>query len=612
MFAKYKTVWRVSALALVALIGAFPASAQSAFSKERVQEHLQYLASDELRGRGSGDVGNQKAARYIAKEFASYGLKPLGTRRQNDTNAPIDGSGYFQPFTFNAGRTLGKQNRLSVEHDGKTTKYRAQKDFQPSTLSSPGEAQGEVVFAGYGIHEPKANHDDYQGVEIKDRVVLLLSGTPGNAPNSPLAEFGDMRRKAFNAREAGAKAVIVVLPKESDPQDLTRFTDATSAHFGIPITRVRYAVAEEWLGAGVLDSAKAQADKGETVSRALNVKVSLQTDVPPQTKVTANVIGFIEGSDPILKNEVVIVGAHLDHLGMGGAGSLSRSSKPMIHYGADDNASGTTGVLMLAAHFGGSGANRPVLKRSLILMCFSGEEMGLLGSAYYTRKPILPLERVTAMLNMDMIGRMKNDEMILGGTGTAKEWKEIFTPANEGLGIKISSSDNGFGASDHFSFFLQNKPVLFFFTGLHPDYHTPTDTVDKINFEGVAKVIQLVANCLERTANLPTSLTFQKPLQTAQSTGAGRGGRVYFGSIPNYSATVVGVLLDGVREGSPAEKGGLKQGDIIIKFGEKSVKNVEDYTVALQQYKPGDKVPVTVKRGNDTIVLMVTLAARKE
>lgn len=612
MFSKYKTARRISLVALAAVIGGAPVLAQSSFSTEKIKAHIQYLASDELRGRGSGDAGNQKAARYIAKEFEKYGIRPLGTNKLNDPKAALGATGYFQPFTFNAGRILGKRSRLNVERGEATTTYRAQKDFQPSAVSAPGEAEGDVVFAGYGIHEPKANHDDYAGVDVKGKIVLLLAGAPGNDAHSPLADFGDIRRKAFNAREAGAKAVIAALPKESAPQDLVRFSDATSAHSGIPIMRVRYEVASDWLGAAELDVAKARADKGEIVSRNLNLKASLKTDVQPQTKVTANVAGYIEGGDPVLKNETIIVGAHFDHLGMGGGGSLSRSNKPMIHYGADDNASGTAGVLMLAERFGAYGSQPRALKRSVILICFSGEELGLLGSAHYTRLPILPMQSVVAMLNMDMIGRMKNDELILGGTGTAKEWKEIFTPANEGLGIKISQSDNGFGASDHFSFFLQDKPVLFFFTGLHPDYHTPTDTADKINLEGEAKVIQLVANCLERTAAHPTRLTFQKPVQTAQNTGGGRGFRVYFGSIPNYSATVQGVLLDGVREGSPAAKGGLKQGDIIIKFGEKSVKSVEDYTIALQQYKPGDKVPVTVKRGNEEVVLTVTLAARKE
>jgi hypothetical protein len=603
---------RRSLILLTAFALATPVLAQgrSAFSVETIRNHIEYLSSDALRGRGSGDKGNQQAAQYVAQEFAKYGLKPLGTRRQNDLKAPMDGSGYFQPFQFVAGRSLGRDNHLKVDIGDKIIRLRFQKDFQPSTLSAPGEANNAVVFVGYGITAPNVMHDDYKDLNVKGKTVLLFAGSPGNDAHGPLGEFSDLRRKAMTAREKEATAIIVVLPKNSDPQDLTRFENATSAHAGIPILRVSYEAASKLLGTEALADWWAKADKKENVSRPLSLNIDLKADVQRVDKVTANIIGLIEGSDPVLKNEYIVIGAHMDHLGLGGFGSLAQDKKAAIHHGADDNASGTTGVLSLAAHFGGSGAGRPQLKRSLILMCYSGEELGLLGSAYYVTHPILPLEKTTAMLNMDMIGRMKNGELIVGGTGSANEWATILDPANQNTGIRINKSDSAFGASDHFSFYNKKIPVLFFFTGLHSDYHTPTDTAEKINYEGEEKIIRLVAECATRIADLSSPLTYQAIRQTAQE-GSARGFRVYVGSIPSYSATVEGVQLEGVRADSPAAKAGLKAGDIIIKFGKATIKSVEDYTVALQDHKPGDVVEVIVKRGNETVTLSLTLAARR-
>lgn len=584
---------------------------RATFSVESIRKHIQHLASTDLRGRGSGDIGNNRAAQYIAKEFEKQGLKPLGTDKQGDPKAPIDGSGYFQPFHFIAGRTLGKGNSLTFERDGKISKLQINRDFQPSPVSGPGKAEGELLFAGFGITAPSASHEDYKGVDVKGKIVLILAGTPKNEPHGPLAEFGDIRRKALAVRELGASALLVVLPKESDPQDIARFGNATSAHAGIPIIRITQSAASNLLGASEWKEATEKADRNEVASHVLPLKVALKVDVKRSEKVSANIVGLIEGSDPVLKNEYVVVGAHMDHLGLGGAGSLAQSQKPTFHYGADDNASGTAGVLSLATHFGGSGAGHIQLRRSLILICFSGEELGLLGSAYYVAHPILPLEKTFAMLNMDMVGRMKNQELIIGGTGSAKEWSSILDPANQGTGININKSDSSFGASDHFSFYTKQIPVLFFFSGLHPDYHTPTDTWDKINFEGEEKIVRLVAECTSRIANYMGTFTYQALKATTQDSTA-RGFRVYVGSIPNYAANVEGVLLDGVRADSPAAKGGLKAGDILIKFGNKTIKSVEDYTVALQEHKPGDAVQVVVKRGNETVTLTLNLVARRQ
>lgn len=256
-----------------------------------------------------------------------------------------------------------------------------------------------------------------------------------------------------------------------------------------------------------------------------------------------------------------------------------------------------------------TGLQRP--RRSVILMCFSGEELGLFGSDWYVKHPIVPLDKTVAMLNMDMVGRLRDNKLIVIGSGTATEWNGLLDDLNKTAGFALAKSESGFGASDQQSFYTKNVPVLFFFTGTHSQYHTPQDTVDLINAEGEAKVLNLVADCARRVANSLNRPTFQR-IQTPDQNAPSRGLRVYFGSVPDYAAMVEGVQLNGVREGSPAEKAGLKAGDIITKFGDKIIKNVYDYTYALQDHKPGDVVQVIVTRGAQSLTLTVTLTVRPE
>ncbi len=606
------------------------------FAPDVIKSEIGYLASDELRGRGSGEPGNDKAAQFVAQEFARNGLKPLGTAKQRDPKAAPDGSGYFQPFSFVAGRVVGKNNHLTFHYPGKNGGVKVilkpGMNFEPSSISGSGSVEGKIVFVGYGIHAPKANHDDYDGIDVKDSVVVLLAGSPKDDPHSPLADYAEIYPKATQARDLGAKAVLVILPNAPEAQANSRTNFDNVSDAGIPVLRLRRNAAEALLqSAGKnLNTLQQDANDGKNVSAALDTIAQAQVDVKKVEKVTANVIGMIEGSDPVLKNEYIVIGAHVDHLGMGGAGSLAKSSAPAIHHGADDNASGAAGVMELARYFSeGKGkrekrkeqktegsrlstinyqlSTRP--KRSLVFMCFSGEELGLLGSDWYAKHPIVPLDKTVAMLNMDMIGRLRDNKLTVIGSGTAKEWDSLLDDVNKSAGFALGKSESGFGASDQQSFYTKNVPVLFFFTGTHSQYHTPEDTVDLINAEGESKVLQLVADCATRIANNPERPTFQRiTLPTAPSSGL----RVYFGSVPDYAANVVGVQLNGVREGSPAEKAGLKAGDIIVKFGERTIKNVYDYTYALQDCRPGDTVQIEVKRGDAILKLNVTLAARPE
>jgi len=638
-----RSVWLIPALA--GTLGTLPALAQdsitdAAFSPATIHKEIAYLASDALGGRGSGEPGNEKAAQYIAAEFARYGLKPLGTSKERDPKAVPDGSGYYQPFRFHAGHVVGKHSHLtfvikdkaSRPQPGPTFTYDLSEGFEPSSVSAGGKAAGNVVFVGYGIRAPQANHDDFAGVDVKGKIVLMWAGSPGNDPHGPLAELADIRRKTLNARERGATAVLVIVPDEAYVEAGSR-ASAETADAGLPVLRIKQSQITGTLVNNIFNLVKRDgqaflvspenirrdADAGKNVSFETSGSASLVADVKAVDKVTANVVGMIEGSDPALKPEVVVIGAHLDHLGMGGPGSLAKSNAPAIHHGADDNASGAAGVLAMARYFGNvphtKGASltaqiRQRPRRSLVLICFSGEELGLLGSAYYTAHPIVPLAQTVAMINMDMVGRLRDNKLIAIGNGTAKEWDGLLDSLNQTAGFTLSRSMDGFGASDQQSFYNKEIPVLFFFTGSHPEYHTPADTIDLINAPGEAKVLKMVAEAAERIADNPDRPTYQKVAITGG--GGSPGFRVYFGSIPDYAAMVEGVQLTGVREGSPADKAGLKAGDIIIKFGDLTVKSVQDYTVALSGHKPGDVVKIVVQRGTETVTLTATLAARPE
>jgi aminopeptidase YwaD len=562
------------------------ANAQDApvFSVQNIRQHVTYLASNELSGRGSGTVGNTKAAQYIAGQFQKVGLKPMGTK------------GYFQPFSFPAGVAKGSKNQLSVQGFGR---YGAGYTFEPSALSASGEVKGEMVYGGYGIVSKEANQDDYAGLDVKGKIVLVQAGLPkseSDNPHSLISDFVSIRKKAVAAREKGALALLVMIEPGKQPA-FEGGDDSNDA--GLPILLMRRTIAEAWLERVKKDI--------NSAPFATGLQTTVKTDVSKVTKQTANIIGLLEGSDPNLKSEVVVVGAHMDHLGLGGAHSLSDSKKPAIHPGADDNASGTAGVLELAVHFAKK-ENRP--KRSVLFMCFSGEELGLLGSAHYVKTPTMPLEKTVAMVNMDMIGRLEGDKLVVTGTGTSTDWNPLLDDINKSdvnkNAFRIARSESGFGASDQQSFYLANIPVLFFFTGLHSDYHRPSDTAEKINVEGEARILSLVAQTTARIASNPTRPNFTKMAVAAG--GQPARFRVSLGSIPDYAYEGVGVQLSGVRENSPAAKAGLQKDDIIIKFGGKTILNVQEYTLALADFKPGDEVEIEVKRGDMILKVKAILA----
>jgi len=550
-------------------------------SAAKIQQHVTYLASDELDGRRTGTAGANEAAKYIAKEFERLGLRPAPATDSRKIN--VMSARYLQTFPYIGRVELGKNNVLSVR-SGETLNFRVGEDWMPLGISTNKKLDfTEVVFAGYGISANELNHNDYKGTYSKTQVAVIQKGTPdGDNPHGKFTTAGQLRFKVAAAQSAGVGALLIISSEDDLKNDaLARLHYDNAGLAGIPVAVISKKTAEK------LANAK---------------QVTLATDVVRVDVAAHNVVGVIEGSDPVLKDESIVIGAHYDHLGRGGEGSLA-AREGEIHHGADDNASGTAGVLELARIFS---TQRPKLKRTLVFIAFSGEEEGLLGSNYYVNHPLMPLDKTVAMINMDMIGRMKDRKLVVGGVGTAKEWRQLINTGSNGA-FELTMNEDGYGPSDHSSFYSKQIPVLFFWTGTHNDYHKPSDTFEKINYNDEARILSLVARIVKDVDAADPRLTFT----TAKSDPPRGGGfRVYLGTIPNYADTNDGLLLDGVRDDSPAAKAGLKAGDKIVKIGNREVKNVYDYTYALGEMKAGQEYEIEVKRGEEKLTLKITPAAR--
>jgi aminopeptidase YwaD len=605
----------VAALLLTTFAGVAQ-QAETEPSAATLQKHVTYLASDELDGRRTGTAGANEAAKYIAREFERLGLRPAPATDSRKIN--VMSARYLQTFPYIGSVELGKNNVLSVR-SGETLNFRVGEDWMPLGISTNKKLDlTEVVFAGYGITANELNHNDFKGTYSKTQVAVIQKGTPdGDNPHGRFTTAGQLRFKVAAAQSAGVGALLIISSEDDLKNDaLARLSYDNAGLAGIPVAVISKQTAEK------LANAK---------------QLTLATDVVRADVPAYNVIGVIEGSDPVLKNENIVIGAHYDHLGRGGEGSLAPRAGE-IHHGADDNASGSAGVIELARIFS---TQWPKLKRTLVFIAFGGEEEGLLGSNYYVNHPLVPLDKTVAMINMDMIGRMKDRKLIIGGVGTAKEWRQLITQANmsqkttisansgspapKGVPIVVSANgrpimtvdpngafeltmnEDGYGPSDHSSFYSKQIPVLFFWTGTHNDYHKPSDTFEKINYNDEARILSLVARIVRDVDSADPRLTFT----TAKSDPPRGGGfRVYLGTIPNYADSNDGLLLDGVRDDSPAAKAGLKAGDKIVKIGNRDVKNVYDYTAALGDMKAGQEYVIEVMRGSEKLTLKIVPQSR--
>ena len=607
---------------------------------DRLREHVKYLASDALDGRRTGTKGADDAAHYIAREFSQLGLKPANQNGKASRKSSDAISHYLQPFPYVAAVDLGKNNEIKFSGSrSDPRKLRLKEEWMPLGFSSNGSASGAVEFVGFGITAAELNYDDYAGVNARDKIVIALAGTPdGDNPHGRFVRYEDVRWKAIAARNAGAKGLLMIARDANFSDDrLATLRYDNGGETGLPVAVISRQAVDGLKGSAIVaELEKIAAAKTQSSIQPLVGELSFTVDVVRREVPAYNVIGILEGSDPTLKDESIVIGAHYDHLGRGGAGSLAQREGE-IHHGADDNASGVAGVLELARIFTKQ-AVKP--KRTIVFIAFSGEEEGLLGSNHYVNHPVLPVGNTVAMINMDMIGRMKDRKLMIGGVGTAKEWRDIIDTVKvsqmfsvdvngraAGHPIVVSSNGNtvvtmdsdrksldltlqedGFGPSDHSSFYSKQVPVLFFWTGTHSDYHKPSDTFDKINYDDEAWVLEFVARIVRQLDAGDKRLSYTVAKSNAARTG---GFRVYLGTIPNYAESNDGLLLDGVRDDSPAAKAGLKAGDKIVKIGNREVKNVYDYTYALGEMKAGEVYVIEVLRGDERLTLKITPESRK-
>ena len=574
-------------------------------SPTRYLDDVKFLASDALQGRGNGSPELDKAAAYIADEFRRVGLQPAG-----------DNKSYFQSFEITTGATLGAKNELRIA--GLALKI--DDDFVPIAFSDTAQFDGPLVFAGYGITAPEYKYDDYAGIDAANKIVVAFSHEPQEIdPKSIFAgtdftPYASYVNKAINARLHGAKGIIFITDPTHDYDDLGSAARREEASdIGIPAVLAQRRYLSEAFRKGGKDIAELQKaiDKDLTSQsfELANLRGHIATEVIRTRKTVRNVMAALPGSDAKLKEQWIVIGAHYDHLGLGGADSLAPSQIGQVHHGADDNASGTAGVLELARV---AAANKAAWKRSVLFMAFAGEEAGLLGSSYFVNHPTVPVGAMDAMLNMDMIGRVRDDRLYVGGIGTSTSLKPALDAFTNGSGLNISFTESGYGASDQTSFNVKRVPVLFFFSGVHTDYHKPSDTADKINTAGAVKVLSLVYQVADRLASEPQKLTYvevQQPEQANRGSGGGYG--PYFGSVPDFRDDLKGVLFADVVTNSPAAKAGLKGGDLMIEFDGKAIQSLNDYAFVLRQKKPGDVVAVVVKRDGRDVKVNVTLEVRK-
>jgi hypothetical protein len=579
-----------------------------------LRKEIEWLADEKRDGRMTGSSGAQETAKWLADYFRDAGLKSFAEN-------------YLLPFQFNAGeKVLPEKTKLEISAgDSKSlTTAKLDSDFRPLGFSESGEANSDVVLAGYGLVVPgegASRYDSYAGLDVKDKVVLILRYVPegvDQARRAHLNRYSGLRYKTMLARERGAKGVLVVTGPNSPNagQLLALNNDNTTASSGIIAASISGSVAESLLGpAGknlkdiqtALDQENPHAEGGFVLPK---VKVKLACGVEHLKKTDDDVLGYLP---PTSGDEYVLVGAHYDHLGHGGTSSLERAGEEnKIHPGADDNASGTAWMMELAAALAKERAEHPdKFRRGVIFAAWSGEEIGIIGSAAFCEHPPVALNKIAAYVNADMVGRLRDNKLTVQGVGSSHAWRKMLEKRNVAAGFSLTLQDDPYLPTDVTSFYTKNVPVLNFFTGAHEDYHRPTDTAEKINYEGlerIAKLSEQIVLDLAQTAERPD---LAKVERTSQEAGGRETLRAYLGTIPDYTTDVKGVKLSGVRGASPAEKAGLKGGDVIVEFAGQKIANIYDYTYALDAVKIGVPVQVVIERDGKPMTLTVTPEARK-
>jgi hypothetical protein len=557
---------------LAAASQACRASVTYTITADSVYKHVSVLADDSLEGRQVGEAGEWKAAQYIKHVFESAGLVPKG-----------DSDSYLQSFEFIKRIEFGDKNRLAINGQ----ELRLKEEFVPMRQSASGTFEfNEVVFVDYGItvDEEDGNYDDYAGKVVAGKAVLIKRFTPSSEDNPHINfdKYASLTSKIQTALDHDVAGIFFITPEDHD-DTLQTIGPSYIYPKDIPIIFLRRKGLERL---------------GLSLSKPEIVSAVGETELIKVRDTGYNVVGYL----PTGNDTTIIIGAHYDHLGWGGPSSRYLGKEKMIHNGADDNASGTAALLELARYFS---ARKDRMRYSLLFIAFTGEEAGILGSSYYAKHMTVDSTKIRMMVNMDMIGRLKEQEngLAIFGTGTCLEFKAYFDSLSQ-KDLKMVFKEPGTGPSDHTAFYNRHIPVLHFFTGAHEDYHKPSDDVEKIDTEGIVKVADVVAGIVEHFDQYQGALTFQKTKDTMP--GRRRAAfSVTLGIMPDYIAEVKGLRVDGVSPDRPGDRAGLKEGDIIIKMGDIDINDVYDYMNALSKFRKGDSTIIVIERGADTLNLQV-------
>ncbi|HXV50125.1 MAG TPA: M20/M25/M40 family metallo-hydrolase [Candidatus Binatia bacterium] len=574
---------------------------------DELLRHAKYLASAELTGRGVDTPGIKLAADYIAAEFARYGLRPGG-----------DGTSFRQGFDVAVGVTVKQPSNLTL---GNQPALALGEDWTPLGFSAPGRASGQLVFAGYGITARDYDYDDYAGIDVRGKIVVVLRfEPPPKNHRSPFrkapdySRYSTLRSKANNAREHGAAAMILVDLNSNGEEKAELLTLSGSFSRGgasLVAAQVKRSVSDKWLSSlGVsLAALKEKIDRDEKPASMLisHAMATLEISLEEERRRAENVVGILPGADPALKDQYIVIGAHYDHLGFGHFGSANASAAGEIHHGADDNASGVAVLLDLARRLGQSPA-KPA--RSVVFAAFSAEELGLYGSRHFVER-FDSMAATKAMLNLDMVGRMRDEKLTVFGARSGENLSAMVQGSARDLGLEIRESDN-VGRSDHMSFYNKKIPVMHFSTGVHQDYHRPGDTWDKLNVEGMTRISVLALAISLKIANAKEPVNFVSLPSRSPSAPLDpqRGIGTYLGTMPDYGFDFEGVRIAGVAPNSPAFVAGLQEGDVIVQLADQKIQNIEDLTAALEARSAGDEVTVLVLRKGNSMTLKATLRSR--
>lgn len=594
-------------------------SANVSFSPEirasDLKNDVSVLASDDMEGRMTGSKGEKASADYIARRFRDMGVMPFDEK-----------SGYLQTFPFTSGvKVVTGENRMSLKAGANARTLKVDEDFRPLAFSENTTVEGPVAFAGYGLKTPGSNaYDSYGDFDVKDKIVLVLNYVPEGVAmdrRMQLNMYAGARYKAMIAREKAAKALLFVTgPTSPNAGVLSKLGfDQSLAGSGIAVASITGDVADALFKAHNQSLKEVQTALDSENPHAVGtfdltgVTVSLTTNIEREMGDGRNVIGYL----PAFQKKdapVIVIGAHYDHLGHGEDNSLARKGEEgQIHNGADDNASGTATILEIAHALSDIRGRHPdMFPYDIVFAAWSGEELGIIGSNYFVDHPPVVKERIKAYINFDMVGRIKENTLIVQGVGSSDAWKGLVEKNNVPVGFNVKLDDDPYLPTDVTAFYPKGIPVLAFFSGNHEDYHRPTDDIETLNYDDMARVAKLVTNLTLDLMKRDTPPAYAKVAPTSAHQGSRASMRVYLGTIPDYApGDVEGIKLSGVKAGGPAEKAGIQGGDIIVEIGGKSIKNIYDYTYAMDALKIGEGVPLVVVRDGKRVNLTIVPEARQ-